>query len=140
MQRRDRAPQDRAEDPLERDRERLDDRDVQAEVPERRRDLGADEAHADQDRPAPARRRGPDPVGVPVDAQVEHALQVHPGDRRPPGPAAGGDDHGVERDALAALELDRALRGERRFAPSPGPRPARLLGQVRGGSVSPRYP
>jgi len=74
----------RAERPVERGLERLDRDDLEAALAHRRRDLGADEPHADHDGAAAARDRVADAIGVGHRAQVVDTGQVEPGNREPP--------------------------------------------------------
>ena len=65
-----------AEHPLERDRGRLDDRDLEAALTRRGGDLGADPARADHDHRAAAVEPLAQGVGVLDAAQVQDAVEV----------------------------------------------------------------
>ena len=98
-----------AERAIERRLERLDRGDLEPALAHRRRDLGADEAHAHHDRAAAPGDRVPNTVGVGDGAQIIDTGQIEPRDREAPVPSAGGDEHVVELEAVPAVELQRPL-------------------------------
>jgi hypothetical protein len=98
-----------AKDTLQRHAPRRHHRHLNTELPERGRDLGADEAHADNDRLPPGEGLRADPVGVVDAAEVIDPLEVEAGDRRAAVPGPGREQQLVVGQALTAPELDDPL-------------------------------
>ena len=102
---------------LERHRLRRDDRDVDAALAGRGRDLGADPARADDREPAAGVYALADRVRVRELAEVEDALEVDARDVQAPRLGTGGEEQAVVVDPLATREHDLgggdvdALRG-----------------------------
>ena len=108
-----------AEHALERDRERVDDGDVQAALPGGRGDLGADPAGADHHDRAAAVEPFAQRVGVLDAAQVEHAVERFAGDREPTRLGASSEQQPVVAQPLAVVErhlADRRVQAHGRAA------------------------
>ena len=97
-----------AQHALERDGERVDDRDLEAALAGRGGDLGADPAGPDHDDRAAAVQPLAQRVGVRDAAQVEHAVEVAAGDREAPRLGAGGEQQPVVAQPLAVVERQLA--------------------------------
>jgi hypothetical protein len=100
-----------SEDTRERTGPREDGRHVGTELPQRRRDLRADEAHADDDGLRPTERALPDGVCIGLRAKRKHAVETDAGQPRCPGARAGRDDDRVGRDLASVVEHDATVGG-----------------------------
>ena len=99
-----------AEHALERDRERVDDGDVEAALSGGGRDLGADPAGADHDDRAAAVQPLTQKVGVLDGAQVQHAVERCAGDGKAARLGAGGEQQPVVAQPFAIVERHLADR------------------------------
>ena len=99
-----------AEHALQRDGVRVEHGDVEATLPGRGCDLGADPAGADHDDRAAAVEACAERVGVLDAAQVEHAVERFAGDRETARLGAGGQQQPVVVQPLAVVEPHLADR------------------------------
>ena len=110
----------RAEHALQRHVVGLEHGDLEAALAQRRGDLRADPAGADDHHLAAAHRTLADRLGVAHLAQVEHVPELGPGDGEAPWPGARGQEQAVIAEALAPVDddlrcahIDRAHRRRR---------------------------
>ena len=119
------AGQDRAdlgaEDPRQRPPLALDGGDLEPELAQRCRDLGADEAEADHHGPAPRQGRGAYPVAVLDRAQLEDAVEVRAGATERTVASSRGHQQPVVRHFLAVVQPDDSPPGIDEGCASPEP-------------------
>ena len=94
----------RAQDPVQRDRRRIDQRDRDAELARRRGDLRPDPPGADDDQPVGRGQPGAQRVAVGQRAQRQDAVEVGARHGEPARGRAGGQQQRVERQLLAVAE------------------------------------
>lgn len=96
----------RSEDTLERHLRRLEHRHLEPPLPQRRRDLRADPAGADDDRLAAQRHPPPDLLDVAEVAQVQHPVEVRARHRQPPRLGPRGEQQPVVPQPLVTVDHD----------------------------------
>jgi hypothetical protein len=99
-----------AQHPLERDGCRVDHRHLEATLPRRGGDLGADPACPDHHYRSALPKPLAQGVGVLDAPQIQHAVQIGSGDGQPSRLGAGGEQQPVVAHALAAVELELTTR------------------------------
>ena len=123
----------RTEDSGQRHRVSLDGGHLDSELPERCRDLGADEPETDHHGAAPGLRGGADPIAILHGAELEDAVEIGAGHRQGPVAPARGDEEPIVTNVLAALELDGLARRIDGGRAGPEPELDVVLGVVGGG-------
>ncbi len=106
---------------LERQAGGLDHRHLRTELTCRGGDLATDPSGADHHDPSPRADPSGDDIGISDGTQVQHAIEIRPGHRQPPGHGAGGEQQPSVMDPLAAGEDHLGARyidsGDRRRSP-----------------------